>query len=109
MNLQVIRWLVKNRQTLTNCMEIVKDFDPKSPLIDRWNVVDKVAREVIPLLSSEDLAEMGASWLDDYDEYTAMSCGSELMAMGFDWKLVIEALVPVIVAILQALMPAEEE
>lgn len=109
MNLQVIRWLVKHRQTLTNCMEIIKDFDPNSPLIERWDVIDKVAREVIPLLSSEDVSEMGASWIDDYDEYSAMSCGSELQAMGVDWRLVLNALVPVIVAILQALMPAEEE
>jgi len=68
MNLQVIRWLVKHRQTLTNCMEIIKDFDPNSPLIDRWNVVDKVAREIIPLLSSDDVAEMGVGFLEDYDE-----------------------------------------
>lgn len=109
MNLQVIRWLIANREVLTNCIEIVQGFDMESPLIERWDVVDKVARQIIPLLSSDDVLELHSHTMFGDDEYSAMSCGVELQAMGVDWQLVINALVPIIVAILQSLMPADDE
>ena len=114
MNLRVIRWLIENREALTKCIEIVQRYESESNLLAKWKLVDEIAHVIIPLFEAEDgdayFEYLLASDLYEEDTgYTAMSCGAELHAMGVDWQTIVTALVPIIIAILQAISPSETE
>lgn len=106
MNLSVIRWLIANRETLVKCVEIVSKFDAESSILEKWEIVDEIARVIIPLIEVEDAVEM--LW-ESGDEYEAMSQGVELQALGVDWQVIVNTLVPIIVAILRALTASQQD
>lgn len=106
MNLSVIRWLIANREVLAKCVEIVSKFEAESSLLEKWDIVDEIARVVIPLIEFEDAVEM--LW-ESGDEYEAMSQGVELQALGVDWQMIVNTVVPIIVAILRALTSSQQD
>lgn len=106
MNLSVIRWLIANREALVKCVEIVSKFEAESSLLEKWDLVDEVARVIIPLVEYEDAVEL--LW-ETGDEYEAMSQGVELQALGVDWQMIVNTLVPIIVAILRALTASSQD
>lgn len=114
MNLRIIRWLIENREALTKCIEIVQRYESESNLLAKWQLVDEIAQVIIPLFDGEDGDAyfdylQAVDWYEDEGSYTAMSCGAELHAMGVDWQTIVTALVPIIIAILQAISPGETE
>lgn len=113
MNLAIVKWLIANRDVLMQCIAIVKDFDMDAPLIERWKVIDRLAEVIIPALEGDDSEDLetlayGESFILSDDNYSAMSCGAELAALGVDWQMLITTLVPIVIAILKALVPSEE-
>src|SRR5210317_35968 len=105
-NLSVIRWLIANREVLAKCVEIVSKFEAESSLLEKWDIVDEIARVIIPLIEFEDAVEM--LW-ESGDEYEAMSQGVELQALGVDWQMIVNTVVPIIVAILRALTSSQQD
>lgn len=109
MNLKVLQWLIANRDLLMKLVAAAQSFDRTRPYIEQWDVVDKIARLVIPVLASEELAPLDLTdrHLDyeDFDDYevAALSAGAEVQALGIDWRQLVQVILPIVVAILEAL------
>lgn len=107
MNLAVIKWLLAHRDLLTQILEIVKGWRKDLPLAEHWEIVDKVARLVIPYLSSADVKAMLDSPYED--TVSAFALGSEANALGVDWVTLIQVIIPILQAILQAFTTGEDD
>jgi hypothetical protein len=108
MNLQVLTWLVKHRELLMAVVKEASKFDRSAPYIQQWDVVDRIARIVIPVLQAENISpeafwEYTAMSLEDGD-VQLLSAGAEVQAMNIDWRTLIDVIMPVVIAILQSLM-----
>ena len=72
--------------------------------------VDKIARLVIPILEAEAVAPrlLEVEWgvLESYGTHDVniLACGAEVQALGIDYKLLIETILPIIIAILEAIV-----
>jgi hypothetical protein len=111
-NIKVLQWLLKHRDLLLKVVEVAKDFDRTASYLSQWEVVDKVARLVLPILQAE--ANAPQLLAIDYDHYTdevavAYQTGAEVSALGVDWKLLIEVVIPILISILQALLARSED
>jgi hypothetical protein len=106
MNFAILRWLLQHRDVITKCVDILKEWDADAPLMDRWAIIDAVARVVIPVISKEDMVAM--QYPEFEDDMSALSLGAEIQQLGFDWALLVRTLVPIIMAILQSLVPSDE-
>lgn len=107
MNVSVMKWLLANRSVLVECIELAKAWKDTLPYVQKWEIVDKIARKVLPLVEP---AKAKALWLDipqpdSEDSYpvACMSIGAECQALGFDWKLIVEVIIPIVISILQTL------
>lgn len=100
MNLTMIKWLLAHRDLLGKIVEIVKGWHKDMPLAAHWDVVDKIARLVIPALTKQDVAAMMDSPWEDAP--TAFALGAEANALGVDWVTLIQVIIPILQAILQA-------
>lgn len=103
MNLKVLRWLLQHRDVLMQVIAAAKKFNPDAQYIDQWEVIDEIARLVIPVFEKEgaDVAEMLRY---EYDaEVEAFHLGAEVHAMGVDWKQLIDVILPILIAILRAI------
>lgn len=109
MNLKVLQWLIRHRDLLLKIVEVAGGFSREKPYIEQWDVVDKIARLVIPVLASEELAPLDLTDrhldYDDFDDYevAALSAGAEVQALGIDWRQLVQVILPIVVAILEAL------
>jgi hypothetical protein len=100
MNLAVIKWLLAHREILTQILEVVKGWRKDLSLAEHWEIVDKVARLVIPVLNKSDVQAMLDSPYED--TVSAFALGSEAHALGVDWVTLIQVIIPILQAILQA-------
>lgn len=109
MNVSAMKWLLANRQALLDCVELAKGWKDTLPYPQKWDIVDKIARKLIPLIEP---AKAKALWLDqevrptsEVDSYPVMcmSIGAECQALGLDWKLIVEVILPIVISILQAI------
>lgn len=110
MNIKVLQWLLAHRDLLLKIVEVAKNFSRHKPYIEQWDVVDKIARLVIPVLASEEMKPQqimhddGSRWERWEDlEVAAFAAGADVAAMGIDWRQLIEIILPLVVAVLQAL------
>lgn len=106
MNLKVLSWLVKHRDLLAKVVAVVKRFDKNGTIMEKWALVDEVARIVIPVIQdNEEVLALLAVGYTDYDDDSAVSfaLGADVAALGVDWKLVMEVILPVIISILEAI------
>jgi antitoxin component of RelBE/YafQ-DinJ toxin-antitoxin module len=104
MNLSVIRWLIAHRELLVQVVTAVKKFNPNGTYLSQWEVVDEVARIVLPALEKEGVLPLDLlsdEWGDD--EYAAFAVGAEVSAMGIDWQQLITIVLPILIAILRSL------
>jgi hypothetical protein len=110
MNLRVLQWLLKHKNVLLQIVDVSKGFRKDSKYSDQWEVVDKIARLVIPILEADavepKLLALGVDELDTYvsHDVSVLACGAEVQAMGIDYKLLIDTILPIIIAILEALV-----
>lgn len=100
MNLAVIKWLLAHREILTQILDVVKGWRKDLPLAEHWEIVDRVARIVIPVLTKPDVQAMLDSPYED--SVSAFALGSEAHALGVDWVTLIQVIIPILQAILQA-------
>lgn len=106
MNIAVMKWLLANRQVLVECVEIAKSWSDTLPYKDKWDIVDKIARKVVPLFTPATALALSDDGIETMEDFPAvcMSAGAECSAMGFDWKLLTEVIIPIVVSILQSLV-----
>ena len=104
MNLKILRWLVANQTALTAMVELAKQYKNTNTLAANWEIVQKLAAIVIPLLEAN-----GPSMLlaDDDVEVTLEDASVVMASIAIDWELVFRVLLPLLVAILDALAPKE--
>ena len=116
MNLKIIQWLLKHRDALLKVVEIAKKFDRDSPYLAQWAVVNEIAQVVLPILEAEAVQPKFFGWDGDDDvvvdtpaayDARVFSAGAEVAALGIDWKTIVEVLIPILIAILQAVGPKE--
>ena len=114
--IQILQWLLKNREVLLKAVEVAKQFSRHKPYMEQWSVVDQLARLLIPAIFANDTS-VAAFTVDveevdyyhrDYDA-KLLSLGAEIGALGLDWKTIIEILLPVVMAILDALAKLKSE
>ena len=110
MNLKVLQWLLKHKNVLLQIVDVSKGFRKDAKYSDQWEIVDKIARLVIPILEAEAVVPKLLTWdvdaLDTYENHdvSLLACGVEVQAMGIDYKLLIDTILPIIIAILEALV-----
>jgi hypothetical protein len=109
MNIKVISWLLKHRELLLAVIAAAKKFNRDATYISQWEVVDEIARLVIPVFEREgvDAGALLASDTWESDEVSAFALGAEVQAMGVDWQSLIQVILPILIAILRALSPDE--
>jgi hypothetical protein len=108
-NIKVLTWLVRHRELLVAVVKEAQAFKPDAPYIEQWNVVDRIARLVIPVLQAEGV-DPNAFWV--YEEGQSLhegdvqllSAGADAHAMGVDWRTLADVVLPIVIAILEALL-----
>jgi hypothetical protein len=101
MNLQIIKWLIAHKDLLLQVVAAVKPWRKDLTPIQHWEIVDQVARIVIPALTQDDIAVLATEdWEDNVEAFTL---GVEYSALGVDWVTLIQVIIPILQAILRAL------
>lgn len=106
MNLKVLQWLIAHRELLMQVVAVVKRYNKDATLLEKWVLVDEVARLVIPVVQDNDevLGLLAQDYMDfDADTEVSFAMGADVAALGVDWRLVVEVLLPVVISILEAL------
>lgn len=113
MNLKVLSWLLKHRDLLLSVVEAAKGWDRDAPYIEQWSIVDRIARLVLPVIEKEAVtAKQLWGYTDDdlnplslHDgDVQLLQAGAEVQAMGIDWKLFVEVVLPIVISILEAVI-----
>lgn len=103
MNLRVVSWLIAHRDVLMKIVAAVQKFDMDSSYLDKWTIIDEIARLLIPVIDDE---VRTASTEPDGD---VQIYAAQIMDLGIDWKTFIDIVLPIIMAILQVLTKKKEE
>lgn len=102
MNLKLLQWLIAHREILTQVIAVAKGFSKDLPAVEQWNIVDKIARLVIPVLTKEDIRAM-YDYAYSSDEITAFNLGNEYAALGLDWSFIVNTILPILRLVVMAL------
>jgi hypothetical protein len=116
-NLKVVKFLLANQAALLKVVEIAKSWRKDLPYVEQWALVDSIARIIIPILESQSVAAkaLTISRFQDADfeeqdyEALAFGAGAEFAALGVDWKMLVEVILPIVISILKALSAGKEE
>lgn len=106
MNLKVLQWLIAHRELLMQVVAVVKQYSQDATLLEKWVLVDEVARLVIPVIQDNDevLGLLTRDYMDfEDDSAVSFAIGADVAALGVDWRLIIELVLPVVISILEAL------
>lgn len=98
MNLQVVRWLIAHREVLIKVVEAVRKFDPKGTYLSKWMIINEVALLLIPMIDENMVVSMSEPD-GDVNVYAA-----QLQDLGIDWQYFVDKVLPLIIAILQAVL-----
>lgn len=102
MNIKVLQWLIRNREVLMQVVAAAKSYRSDMSLIDKWTLVDQVARLVIPVIDSEETVDRLLAFdLDGEDPVAALGMGVEVQALGIDYRLLLEVILPMVISILE--------
>lgn len=105
MNLQIIKWLIAHKDLLLQVVEAVKPWRKDLSPIQHWEIVDNVARIIIPALTQDDIEALSTE--DWEDNVEAFALGVEYSALGIEWVTLIQVIIPILQAILRALATNE--
>jgi hypothetical protein len=107
MNLQVLRWLIQHRSVLSQVLEACKGWSNDLTTSQRWEIIDRVARLVLPVLEKEQKSVAAMTIEFEYEEESdvaeAFKLGVEAQSLGIDWKTLVELILPIVVALLEAI------
>lgn len=104
MNLKILQWLIQHRELLLQVVSVGKRFSQDMTLLEKWVLVDEIARLVLPVVESNDevMELLSSDYWDDNTE-VSFAMGADVAALGVDWKLIVEVLLPVVISILEAM------
>jgi hypothetical protein len=102
MNIAVMKWLLANRNVLQQVVEAARGWRKDMPYAEQWVIVDKIARILLPILDPATVTKLSVPE-SPVTVSAAMSVGAEVQALGVDWKLIVEVVIPIIISILQAI------
>lgn len=91
---RIAKWLLSHKDEALKIYEIAKNWSSDMPLVEKWAILDAVARVIIPILTAE-----GLIWSQDYeyeDEVEVMALGGEVAALGIPWVAVSTILFPIL-------------
>lgn len=97
MNLKVVQWLIAHRDVLLKIAEVMRKFDINASYAEKWEIIDKVARLVIPIIDEQ---VKTASLEPDGD---VQIFAAQVADLGIDWGYFVQTILPIIISILQAL------
>lgn len=103
MNLRIVKWLLAHQSVLLRVVEIAKTYNRALPWVQQWNVVDQIARIVLPVMEQELTNPKTFAVEEPASDADVAALQNEYAALGVDWKLIVEVIVPLIVALLQAI------
>jgi hypothetical protein len=117
MNVKVVKFLLANQAALLALVEIAKKWKKDLPYAEQWALVDQIAKILIPILEAQSVAPKALTKHrfhdDDFEdtdyEALAFSAGVEFAALGVDWKLLIDVILPIVLSILKALAAGKDE
>ena len=117
LNVKVIKFLVAHQAALLALVEVAKKWRKDLPYAEQWALVDEVAKILIPVLESQAVSPKALMThrFDDADfevtdyEALAFSSGAQFAALGVDWKLLIDVILPIVISILKALAAGKDE
>lgn len=92
--IKIARWLLSHKEAAIRIYEIAKDCSSDMELVQKWAILDAIARVIIPILASE-----GLLWGQDYeyeDDVEVLALGGEVAALGIPWVAVSTILFPVL-------------
>lgn len=113
MNLKAISWLLKHRDLLMAVVEAAKGWDRDAPYVEQWSIVDRIARLILPVVEKEQLTykQLWGYTDDDFSplslhdgDVQLLQAGAEVQALGIDWKLFVEVVLPIVISILEAIV-----
>jgi|688.fasta_scaffold657961_2 hypothetical protein len=110
MNIKALQWLLKHREMLLKVVEIAKTFRKDSTYLEQWAVADAIAKIVLPVLEAEAVAPRLFSFdIDEDYGVSAMTAGAEVGALGIDWKLMVEVILPIVISILELFVKRQDD
>lgn len=117
LNIKVVKFLLANQDALLKVVAIAKGWRKDMPYTEQWALVDSIARILIPILEAQAVAPRALTKhrfhdeaFDDIDyEALAFGAGVEFAALGVDWKLLVDVILPIVLSILKALAAGKDE
>jgi len=119
MNIKVVKFLLANQAALLKIIDIAKGWRKDLSFADQWALVDSIAILLIPILDAQALKPKALYKIDytiqedgDDDstyETRLLAVGAEMAALGIDWKLLLDVIVPIVLSILKALSAGKED
>lgn len=105
--IKIARWLMSHRDAAVKIYEVAKDWSADMSLVQKWAVVDAVARIVIPILVEEGL--LWASSDDLYeDDVEIMALGGEVATLGIPWSAITTVIFPVMQIVFDFILREDE-
>lgn len=116
-NLKIVKFLLAHQAALLKIVEIAKSWRTDLPYVEQWALVDSIARILLPILEAQAVSAKSLTVNrfhdDDYEdtnyEALAFGAGAEFAALGVDWKLLVNVILPIVISILKALAAGKEE
>ena len=106
--IRIARWLLAHRDAALKIYEVAKDWSNDASLVDRWAIVDAVARIVIPIMAEEGL--LWASANDLYEDDTqVMALGGEVATLGIPWTAITTIIFPVMQIVFDFILREDED
>lgn len=91
---RIAKWLLGHKEEALRIYEIAKGWSSDMTLVEKWAILDAVARVIIPILTAE-----GVIWSQDHeyeDDVEVMALGGEVAALGIPWIAVSTILFPIL-------------
>ena len=104
--IKIAKWLLAHREEAIRIYELAKSWSPDMELVEKWAILDAVARVVIPILTAE-----GVIWSQDYeyeDDVEVMAVGGEVAALGIPWVAVSTILFPIMQMVFDFVLREDE-
>lgn len=105
--IRIAKWLLAHRDAAVKIYQVAKDWSADMSLVQKWAVVDAVARIVIPILVEEGL--LWASSDDLYeDDVEIMALGGEVATLGIPWSAITTIIFPVMQLVFDFILREDE-
>ena len=103
---RIARWLLSHKEAALKIYEAAKGWTPEMSLVEKWAIVDAVARIVIPILVEEGMLWASSDIYDDDTE--VMALGGEVATLGIPWAAITTIIFPLMQLVFDFILREEE-